>query len=77
MTLQAQACSFIKKETLAEVFSSEFCEISKNIFFTENLRMTASPCNELNNIMKILSEIAIAFKGMTMFGPIFFSLTLF
>ena len=27
------ACNFIKKETLAQVFSSEFCEISKNIFF--------------------------------------------
>ena len=28
-----QACNFIKKETLAQVFSCEFCEISKNIFF--------------------------------------------
>ena len=27
-----------KKETLAQVFYSEFCEISKNIFFTEHLR---------------------------------------
>ena len=27
-----QACNFIKKETLAEVFSCEFCEISKNTF---------------------------------------------
>ena len=33
---------FIKKETLAQVFSCEFCEISKNIFFTEHLRATAS-----------------------------------
>ena len=29
------------KETLAQVFSGEFCEISKNTFFTEHLRMTA------------------------------------
>ena len=35
-------CSFIKKETLAQVFSREFCEISKNTFFTEHLRATAS-----------------------------------
>ena len=28
--LQAEACNFIKKETLAHVFSCEFCEISKN-----------------------------------------------
>ena len=32
-----QACNFIKKETLAQVFSSEFCETSKNTFFTEHL----------------------------------------
>ena len=28
---------FIKKETLAQVFSGEFCEISKNTFFIEHL----------------------------------------
>ena len=33
---------FIKKDTLAQVFSREFCEIFKNIFFTENLWTTAS-----------------------------------
>ena len=31
----------IKKETLAQVFSCEFCEISKNTFFTEPLQETA------------------------------------
>ena len=30
--LQAKACNFIKKETLAQVLSCEFCEISKNTF---------------------------------------------
>ena len=34
--------AFIKKETLALVFSCEFCEISKNAFFTEHLWGTAS-----------------------------------
>ena len=33
---------FIKKETLAQVFSREFWEISKNTFFTEHLWVTAS-----------------------------------
>ena len=28
-----------KKQTLAQVFSCEFCEISKNTFFTEHLRL--------------------------------------
>ena len=27
-----EACNFIKKETLTQVFSCEFCEISKNTF---------------------------------------------
>ena len=33
---------FIKKKTLAQVLFCEFCEISKNIFFTEHLWTTAS-----------------------------------
>ena len=34
--------ALIKKETLAQVFSCEFCKISKNTFFTEHLWATAS-----------------------------------
>ena len=34
--------NFIKKETLAQVFSCEFYKISKNTFFTEHLSATAS-----------------------------------
>ena len=33
--------NFIKKESLAQLFSSEFCEIPKNTFLTEHIR-TAS-----------------------------------
>ena len=33
---------FLKKETLAQVFFCEFCEIFKNTFFTEYLLATAS-----------------------------------
>ena len=40
--IKLQAWNFIKKETLAQVFSGEFCEISKNTFFTEHLWTTAS-----------------------------------
>ena len=39
------AYNFIKKETLAQVFSCEFSEISKNTFFTEHLWATASEIN--------------------------------
>ena len=34
--------NFIKKETLAQVFSCEFCKISKSTFSTEHLQTTAS-----------------------------------
>ena len=39
LEISQQVCNFIKKETLAQVFSCEFCEISKNTFFTEHLRL--------------------------------------
>ena len=34
-------CNIIKKKTLAQVFSCEFCEFFKNTFFTEHFRTTA------------------------------------
>ena len=42
ITSSPQGCNFIKKEALTQVFSCEFCEISKNTFLTEHLRTTAS-----------------------------------
>ena len=39
------ACNFIKKETLSQVFSCEFCDISKNTSLTEHLWTTASVFN--------------------------------
>ena len=36
------ACKFIKKETLAQVPSCEFCEISKNTFFYRTPLVAAS-----------------------------------
>ena len=34
--------TLLKKETLTDVFSFEYCEIFKNNVFTEHLRITAS-----------------------------------
>ena len=42
VSFQSEACNFIKKESLAHVFSREFCEIYKNIFLSEHLWTTAS-----------------------------------
>ena len=40
--LNFQLCSFIKRETVSQVFSCEISEIFKKAFFTEQLRTTAS-----------------------------------
>ena len=37
----------IKKETLAQIFSCEFCEISKNTCFTESLWTAASDSGQV------------------------------
>ena len=39
---RTKARNFIKKESLAQVFSREFYEISKNTIFTDHLWTTAS-----------------------------------
>ena len=38
----ARPVTLLKRETLSQVFPCEFCKISKNTFFTEHLRVTAS-----------------------------------
>ena len=45
-----------KYETLAQTFSCEFCEISKNNFFTEYLQETASVWLCLSKLEKLLTE---------------------
>ena len=40
--LLSEAANFIKKETLAQVFSREFCEICKNTFFYRTPLVAAS-----------------------------------
>ena len=47
--IKLQACNFIKNETLAQVFSCEFCKISKNILFCRTPLVVAS-----KNLIKIL-----------------------
>ena len=53
--LQASVCDFIKNKTLAQVFFCEFCEVSKNTFFTEHLWLLlywnlgiTKPCTHLH-----------------------------
>ena len=49
--LQASAYNFIKTESLAQVFSCEFCEISKNSFFTEHLWVAAFELMKCQNFI--------------------------
>ena len=49
-----RVCNFIKKETLAQVFSCEFCEISKNTFFHRTPPVAAS-VNKLNICQRTIS----------------------
>ena len=41
LEISPQACNFIKKETLTQMFSYEFCEFFNNTFFIEHLQETA------------------------------------
>ena len=64
LTKLQEVCNFIKKETLAQVFFSEFCEIFKNIFFIEHLLVTASDYfyskfEKIQNICKWICELTI------------------
>ena len=40
--LQEHTCASAKKETLAQIFSCEICEISNNTFLTEHVRVSTS-----------------------------------
>ena len=64
--LQAWARNFIKKETLVQALSCEFCEISWNTFFTEHLRATASD--------KIPREKVISFHDSLLKIPLILSI---
>ena len=58
------ACIFIEKETLAQVFSCEFCEISKNTFFTEHLWTDASIWLDIWECPKYTSDLVISNKHL-------------
>ena len=58
--LRPEACNFIKKETLVQVFSCEFCEISRNTFSYRTPPVAPSECklasclrNNLRNVKKM------------------------
>ena len=56
LTVGAQTCNFIKKETLAQVFSCEFCQIFKNNYFYRKPPVEAFCIGVLLYICCIFSE---------------------
>ena len=50
------ACNFIKKETLVQVFSCEFCEISKNTFFYRTPLVAASAMKIIFCMVKLWKD---------------------
>ena len=76
--LQAETCIFIKKETVTQVFSCEFCEIFKNIFSIEHLRTTVSYFlfQYFTVIFSNMSKVILTLKFQTVLNKFrFFSLT--
>ena len=55
---QPEAYNFIEKETLAQLFPSEFYQIFKHSFFTEHIRVTASICVAPVNITWVYDQIS-------------------
>ena len=62
--IKLRACNFIKKETLAQVFSCEFCEVYKNTFFHRTPLVAASVpyLGEDKKPMEILRPFSLSFE---------------
>ena len=66
-TSEPQACNFIKKETLGQVFSCDFGEISKNTFFIEHLQATASECDKQEIIAPYLKVFLMNLRNSVLY----------
>ena len=70
-----EACNSIKKETLAQVFSCEFCEIYKNTFYYRTPLVAASGVLINFAILEPFSnKVVILFNRIPMVAPSDFSL---
>ena len=58
---RSQFVNFVKKETLAQVFSCEFCEVFKNILFYRTLPVAASVMHGFSTRKFLEIEVSIRF----------------
>ena len=70
-----EACNFIKKEALAQVFSCEFCEISKNTFSYKTPTVATSVlllfCFTNKTILLIIESTIQSFLASEYFNNVF------
>ena len=69
--LRPEACNFITKKTLVQVFFCEFCEMSRNTFFIEHLWATAS-VNKITQNLFVQSSFD-CFTYLVHISALFFS----
>ena len=60
--MKLQACNFIKKENLAQVFSREFREISKNTFLHRIVLVAASDFMQVKTHCRVFQTLGWAFE---------------
>ena len=65
-----EVCNFIEKESVAQVFSCEFCKISKNTFFYQTPPVAASPLdigkNSLFSQLHFFTRDVDQYKNMSL-----------
>ena len=64
--LQAEACNFIKKETLNQMFSYEFCEIFKKSFLQSTFGgyLRIHPICEIFSLEELSQDAGKLLEGM-------------
>ena len=67
---RCQTYNLIKKETLAQLFSCEFCEISKNTFFYRTRLVAASASSKILCSMYFQTIRRVVFKGLPLLGEL-------
>ena len=62
VSFRDEACNFIKKEALAQVFPWEFCEIFKNNFFNRAPPVAASDLKNLEQDTILILNLAQSWR---------------
>ena len=64
-----KVCIFIKKETPAQLFSCEYCEIFKNTYF-EEWQMRTTTSDRSNDLFETVSQVFWNVNFLNVFHPV-------